>query len=75
MTRCWNWLLWALWSCNPESVEVAKKYNMKLHVRSSFNYSEGTMVMEGKDMHRELEKDLLVCGVAHDTNILKATDL
>ena len=57
----------------PRSVEVAKKYNMKLHVRSSFNYNEGTMVMEVNGMKREMEKGLLVSGVAHDTNILKAT--
>ncbi len=57
----------------PRSVEVAKQYNIKLHVRSSFNYSEGTIVQEVAFMNRELEKDMVVCGVAHDTNLLKVT--
>lgn len=35
------------------SVEFAKKYNVKVHVRSSFNNEEGTMVMnEDADMER-----------------------
>ncbi|MFH1985926.1 MAG: aspartate kinase [Pseudomonadota bacterium] len=35
------------------SVEFAKKYNVKVHVRSSFNDEEGTMVMnEDADMER-----------------------
>ncbi|MGI5891478.1 MAG: aspartate kinase [Bacillota bacterium] len=57
----------------PRSVEVAKQYNIKLHVRSSFNYAEGTIVQEVCHMNKELEKELLVCGVAHDTNVLKIT--
>ncbi len=57
----------------PRSVEVAKQYNVKLHVRSSFNHAEGTIVQEVADMKRELEKELLVSGVAHDMNVLKVT--
>ena len=30
---------------HSRSVEFAKKYNVRLHVRSSFNYEEGTIVM------------------------------
>jgi aspartate kinase len=58
---------------HPRSVEVAKQYNIKLHVRSSFNYTEGTIVKEKAFMNRELEKELVVCGVAHDLNVLKVT--
>ena len=57
----------------PRSVELAKLYNVRLHVRSSFNHSEGTIVKEDAIMNKDLEKDLLVCGVAHDLNVLKAT--
>ena len=37
----------------PRSVELAKQYNMVLHVRSSFNYSEGTIVKEETNMNRD----------------------
>lgn len=45
------------------SVEMAKKYNVELVVRSSLNYSEGTVVKEGANMEK-----LLVTGVAADKN-------
>ena len=45
------------------SVEMAKKYNVELVVRSSLNYTEGTVVGEGADMEK-----LLVTGVAADKN-------
>lgn len=57
----------------PRSVEVAKQYNTKLHVRSSFSHAEGTIVQEATTMNRELEKEMVVCGVAHDMNVLKVT--
>jgi aspartate kinase len=57
----------------PRSVELAKQYRVKLHVRSSFNNNEGTIVQEESLMNRDLEKELIVCGVAHDLNVLKVT--
>ena len=45
------------------SVEMAKKYNVDLVVRSSLNTSEGTIVGEGTGMEK-----LLVTGVAADKN-------
>lgn len=45
------------------SVEMAKKYNVKLVVRSSLNTSEGTVVGEVKGMEK-----MLVTGVAADRN-------
>lgn len=46
------------------SVEFAKKYNVPVHVRSSFNDEEGTMVMnEDADMER-----LVVSGVTYNKN-------
>lgn len=45
------------------SVEMAKKYGVQLVVRSSLNYSEGTMVKEEVKMEK-----MLVSGVASDKN-------
>ena len=45
------------------SVEMAKKYNVELVVRSSLNRSKGTVVKEAKGMEK-----LLVTGVAADKN-------
>ena len=57
----------------PRSVELAKLYGITMHVRSSFNHNEGTLVKEEATMNNDLEKELMVCGVAHDLNVLKAT--
>ena len=57
----------------PRSVELAKQYGVKLHVRSSFNHNTGTIVKEDAIMNKDLEKELIVCGVAHDMNVLKVT--
>lgn len=51
----------------PRAVEFAKIHNVKLCVRSSFNHNEGTIVQEVKEM----EKDIVVSGVAHDLNVAK----
>lgn len=49
------------------SVEFAKKYNVDVHVRSSFNENTGTMVTkEDKDMEA-----VLVSGIAYDKNEAK----
>ena len=49
------------------SVEFAKKYNVDVHVRSSFNENPGTMVTkEDKDMEA-----VLVSGIAYDKNETK----
>jgi aspartate kinase len=49
------------------SVEFAKKYNVDIHVRSSFNDNPGTMVTrEDKEM-----ESVLVSGIAYDKNEAK----
>ncbi len=49
------------------SVEFAKKYSVDVHVRSSFNDNQGTMVTkEDKDMEA-----ILVSGIAYDKNEAK----
>lgn len=51
------------------SVEFAKKYNVPLHVRSSFNQEDGTMVVhEDADMEK-----VVVSGVAHNKNEARIT--
>jgi aspartate kinase len=51
------------------SVEFAKKYNVPIHVRSSFHEKEGTMVVnEEANMEQ-----VLVSGVAHNKNEARIT--
>ena len=51
------------------SVEFAKKYNIPIHVRSSFNEEKGTMVVNGStDMER-----VVISGVTCDKNIARIT--
>jgi aspartate kinase len=51
------------------SVEFAKKYNVPIHVRSTFTEERGTMVItETKDMER-----VLVSGVAYNKNEARIT--
>lgn len=54
---------------HPRSVEIAKEYNIKLAVRSSFNYSSGTYIKEVS----ELEKVNVVSGVTCNKNEVKFT--
>jgi aspartate kinase len=51
------------------SVEFAKRYNVPLHVRSSFTESEGTWVVE----EEASMEDVLVSGVTHDRDEAKIT--
>lgn len=51
------------------SVEFAKKYNVVIHVRSSFNEEKGTLVMnEDADMEK-----MVVSGVTHSKNEARIT--
>ena len=51
----------------PRSVELASLHGVDIQVRSSFNYNEGTYVRE----ERVIEKDMVVVGAAHDTDVAK----
>ncbi len=44
------------------SVEYARNHGVTIHVRSSFSYTEGTVVDEGNDMEQAI-----ISAVAHDT--------
>lgn len=56
---------------HPRCVEVGKEFGTKIHVRSSFNHHEGTMVetLTGKMMERQIA----VSGIAFDRNVAKIT--
>lgn len=54
---------------HSRSVEFAKKYNIRLHVRSSFNYEEGTIVMPKEEM---MEK-FVISGVTAKRDEAKIT--
>lgn len=51
----------------PRAVEYAAMHQVVIHVRNSGNGNKGTYV-QGE---RKMEKDMLVIGVAHDTNVAK----
>ncbi|MCK5566264.1 MAG: aspartate kinase [Actinomycetia bacterium] len=52
------------------AVEFAKKHDVVLHVRSSFNNNEGTWVMDENKIDKRMEKPLIT-GVTYDTNQVK----
>ncbi len=52
------------------SVEFARNYGVKLHVRSSFSEAEGTWI--GEEDENMLEK-AIISGVTHDTSEAKVT--
>lgn len=52
------------------AVEFAKKHNVVLHVRSSFNSNEGTWVMDEKKIDTRMEKPLIT-GVTYDADQVK----
>jgi len=51
------------------SVEYARNHGVKIHVRSSFNESDGTWVIKEEDMLEQA----IISGVAHDTGEAKVT--
>ncbi|MBK7399156.1 MAG: aspartate kinase [Myxococcales bacterium] len=54
------------------SVEIAMKYGVPVHVRSSFSDAEGTLVTSEDKLDRDMER-LVVAGVAYDKNEAKVT--
>jgi aspartate kinase len=52
------------------AVEFAKKHDVVIHVRSSFNNNEGTWVMDAEKIDKRMEKPLIT-GVTYDTNQVK----
>ena len=56
----------------PRSVEMGMYFNIPIHVRSTFTNKPGTMIREAYTM---AEKDFLIRGVAHDSNVAKVAVL
>jgi aspartate kinase len=57
-------------------VEYARRYNMPIHVRSSFSQKQGTWVIdstEGRDMEGHDMEQAIISGVAHDRSEAKIT--
>lgn len=53
---------------HPRSVELGKHYGMPIHVRSTFTREAGTFIREEYTME---EKEFIIRGVTHDTNVAK----
>jgi len=52
----------------PRSVEMGKHYNVPIHVRSTFTEKTGTIIREEYTME---EREFIIRGVTHDTNVVK----
>lgn len=52
----------------PRSVEMGKHYGVPIHVRSTFTQDAGTFI---KEVCTVEEKEFIIKGVAHDTNVAK----
>lgn len=55
------------------SVEVAKKFNVEIHARSTFSEDQGTIITSRESIRRKKMEELLVSGVAFDENQVKFT--
>ncbi|WP_296665270.1 aspartate kinase [Demequina sp.] len=56
----------------PRCVEYARRFNVPIHVRSSFSGHEGTWVVEETEAGGDME-DPIIAGVAHDKSEAKIT--
>ena len=48
------------------SVEIARRFGVLVHVRSSFNWNEGTRIRKGGSMEQ-----VVIRGIAHDADVVK----
>lgn len=56
----------------PRCVEYARRYNVPIHVRSSFSEKDGTWVV-GESEQGETMEEPIIAGVAHDRSEAKIT--
>ncbi len=56
----------------PRSVEMGKHYGVPIHVRSTFSSEPGTIIREGYTVE---EKEFIIRGVTHDSNVAKVAIL
>ena len=52
----------------PRSVEMGQRYSVPIHVRSTFTNDSGTFIREAYTVE---EKEFIIRGVTHDTNVAK----
>ncbi|MDR0617539.1 MAG: aspartate kinase [Endomicrobium sp.] len=55
------------------SVEVAKKFGVEIHSRSTFSQNPGTIITSKENIRRKKMEALLVSGIAFDKNQVKFT--
>jgi aspartate kinase len=55
------------------SVEVAKKFGVEIHARSTFSENEGTIITREERIRRKKMEELLVSGITFDKNQVKFT--
>jgi aspartate kinase len=55
------------------SVEVAKKFGVEIHARSTFSKNQGTIIMSEERIRRKNMEELLVSGITFDKNQVKFT--
>jgi aspartate kinase len=55
------------------SVEVAKKFGVEIHARSTFSENQGTIITSEERIRRKKMEELLVSGITFDKNQVKFT--
>ncbi|MDR2351151.1 MAG: aspartate kinase [Endomicrobium sp.] len=55
------------------SVEVAKKFDVEIHARSTFSENQGTIITSEERIRRKKMEELLVSGITFDKNQVKFT--
>ena len=55
------------------SVEFARNYGVRVHVRSSFTWEPGTWVVSDEELEVEGMEQAIISGVTHDTSEAKVT--
>ncbi|MDR2811489.1 MAG: aspartate kinase [Endomicrobium sp.] len=53
------------------SVEVAKKFNVEIHARSTFSENQGTIITSEERIRRKKMEEMLVSGITFDKNQVK----
>ncbi len=55
------------------AVEYARRFNVPLHVRSSFSDLEGTRILTGRPLTEDVMEEPIISGIAHDSSLGKVT--
>lgn len=55
------------------AVEYARRFQVPLHVRSSFSDKEGTWILVGRPLTEDTMEEPIISGIAHDKSLGKVT--